>query len=82
MEPVQKYVYQPRHQALIKSNLRYFLLSEPLEFSAGVTCSDFYASECFQNYWHIFFLGCVDRVWGVRSAYSHNFNFDRCLHKV
>lgn len=70
MGPVQKCVLLPRHRALlIKCNLRYFPLSEVPEFSAGVTCSHFYASERFCNYWLICFLGCIDRVWGVRSAY-------------
>lgn len=65
MGPAQKNVLQPRHQALlVKSNLRYFPLSE---LSAGVMWGHFYAAERFHNYWLICFLGCIDRVWEITS---------------
>lgn len=63
MDPVQKYDLQPRHQALlIKSSLRFFPLSEPPEFSAGVTCSYENVQMCKNYYWLSCFLGCTDRV--------------------
>lgn len=60
---VQEYVLQHRHQALlIKSILRYFSLSEPSEFSAGVKCSHFCKLKHVHKYWLICFLRCINRV--------------------